>query len=1112
MKKCVVLLLLIWFSVSAGVSQKSHPYLWEVSGGDLKTSSYLFGSMHLNDSRLFNFSDSMFIALSSSKQFAGEMDFDLVDTLIKDMFEELMQGDEEEKESGVEGDTDLEEEDSAEGPFPENDKEGKATIMDPYLYKIAKQLGLESYGLEDYEDYSELSEFVVLENEDGLTFGSSKYENWISYYLSNDMEKLKTVMTDEDMDVYDMHNRNVIQANSFEKLALNNKTFAVVGLGHLVGEKNVLDLLEKKGYHIRRVQESKYSDKFDKTYESGKEKEMFTLRNEDLGIELLSNINNELIEIPGIGGIHFSMDMEYGLMYMSLIKTATGNSMEELIGEIQEEFFTNSSRLKVVDKKKEDDLEVSTLKLTNDDYPVVVNAGKGENIEVVQLVYGFSNRSLKHPHVKKYLGGLKEVKAKELEMVLQRAEEFNFQYLFPDEVAFLEKNIPHEEYKERGVSRAHYKICERNNGNEYLIQVVGNPPGLLYSEPISMHQNYQNRLIKRFGATVINNRLDTVDQRVIQHAQLQTKEGLNVFTKVIINGSFIYIAIQFTNEQNRNDTFFDSFKVLKPSFDIKEKFEYPDAQFSMTAPSDMYKYTTFEEGDSLINYAVNYPTSGVVLDLEIQKLSMYDEYNLDDSIFTFDNNFLKENVDSLLKFETLKYKDVCPGYIIHHVTDSSFIVSTEMAYYCNEHLITLELNSPLALYNSEYLEKLLASVEFKLNPTSVSFFTDRKAGLIINDLSSRDSSTFYKAKKALEYYDGFNEEDIPSLLALFDKPSLDEKDDYNLKYELVVALHDLQNPEIVDKITKHYPKEKNPNTRSIILESLAERPISTQCTDGLIQSLGTSKMGDLYPEEMYLNFIDSMELFEANYSRLKALAAKGIARDEFLGLFQYYNTSNPSPVFVYNDIAWMEQEVKESVAAFKKDLKTDTTASLPVYVMDYLQNPIDTVYRNDLYDFLEQEKDVWAKYRVQYDKLSNGKKPNLKIVQELLDHSYYGYWILKGYDEFKRDLPNTLRDNEMIAKAIIRNQCYEQYDTDCDTCEIIKELNNGEVKIGNTYYIRCTNDELDGYYFGGVGPFLGEGKYDFENPGSAYFSTASAKSETDKLLKQLIEYINSQEE
>ncbi|RPD42796.1 TraB/GumN family protein [Chitinophaga barathri] len=76
----LLLALLMQTSVSHAQLQNRAKYqlLWRVEGPGMQSPSYLFGTMHLTDSRVFEFSDSVLAALRNANAFAMEVDMDSV--------------------------------------------------------------------------------------------------------------------------------------------------------------------------------------------------------------------------------------------------------------------------------------------------------------------------------------------------------------------------------------------------------------------------------------------------------------------------------------------------------------------------------------------------------------------------------------------------------------------------------------------------------------------------------------------------------------------------------------------------------------------------------------------------------------------------------------------------------------------------------------------------------------------------------------------------------------------------------------------------------------------------------------------------------------------------
>ena len=79
MKLLLSLLLSIVVTISfAQVDKSNHSLLWEITGNGLEKPSYLFGTMHVQDERAHEFTDSTLLCLDATDAFAMEVNFDSI--------------------------------------------------------------------------------------------------------------------------------------------------------------------------------------------------------------------------------------------------------------------------------------------------------------------------------------------------------------------------------------------------------------------------------------------------------------------------------------------------------------------------------------------------------------------------------------------------------------------------------------------------------------------------------------------------------------------------------------------------------------------------------------------------------------------------------------------------------------------------------------------------------------------------------------------------------------------------------------------------------------------------------------------------------------------------
>lgn len=82
----IALILFCTISTFAQVDKSKHSLLWEISGNKLEKNSYLFGTMHVQDERAHEFSDSTLVCLDATDVYAMEVNFDSIMSDITGLF------------------------------------------------------------------------------------------------------------------------------------------------------------------------------------------------------------------------------------------------------------------------------------------------------------------------------------------------------------------------------------------------------------------------------------------------------------------------------------------------------------------------------------------------------------------------------------------------------------------------------------------------------------------------------------------------------------------------------------------------------------------------------------------------------------------------------------------------------------------------------------------------------------------------------------------------------------------------------------------------------------------------------------------------------------------
>ncbi|MCR6641126.1 MAG: TraB/GumN family protein [Sporocytophaga sp.] len=343
-----LLFTILVFSAQAQ-TQKSRPnyqLLWKVSGNGLSKPSYLFGTMHLQDKRVYDFSDSVLVKLQECPSFAMEitpdsmlqylfveMDLDKDDTVnnIKahlsteeyDILNKKVI-----KETGLEIDK-LTKKDAKSVAMllskPVPGKKDNATFLDAFLYKIALQQKKKMIGLEYSYEYNLLDSIDGKKNKwisdlkEIIYFDQVKEysEKLINTYWAGDIQKIYASTGFNGSVAMDI--RNTRMADRMEEHMKEMPVFTAVGAGHLPGQKGIIQLLRNKGYSVTPV-EATFTGMASKFKEKAEENVWVNFTNEEGGyaVDLPSNpFPNKSLADKGIT-IYLYPDIASGLTYMTM--------------------------------------------------------------------------------------------------------------------------------------------------------------------------------------------------------------------------------------------------------------------------------------------------------------------------------------------------------------------------------------------------------------------------------------------------------------------------------------------------------------------------------------------------------------------------------------------------------------------------------------------------------------------------------------------------------------------------------------------------------------------------------------------------------------------------
>jgi len=275
------------FSSLLSFSQSKYNSLcWKIYDNGLTDTSYLYGTMHVQDSRVFQFKNGIQEAFNRCEIFALELNMDSVNTL--QLMDELIM----EPPNRLDSLLTKKEYEMVSQYFKdtlgiglmifnkmqpiytsqlisfEKLKKDQEVALDIYFFNEAKKQNKTTVGLEFMEEqlnafksipYDVQAKELFKAVEDAYKGEGQEIDELIDYYLNEDLDKLleltlNSQFMDEEINIIFKQvfliDRNHKMAERSIKYMKSGPTFIAIGAAHLPGKEGVIENLRKKGYTV----------------------------------------------------------------------------------------------------------------------------------------------------------------------------------------------------------------------------------------------------------------------------------------------------------------------------------------------------------------------------------------------------------------------------------------------------------------------------------------------------------------------------------------------------------------------------------------------------------------------------------------------------------------------------------------------------------------------------------------------------------------------------------------------------------------------------------------------------------------------------------------------
>lgn len=254
----------------------SQSLLWKISGNGMPAPSYLYGTIHIKDKRIFEWQDSVYARLNLCQAFAGELDLSMDNIMKAAGYMMLPEGqtlhdrfsteeyqlikDAVRQCSGFE----LSVLDRFKPAtlislcFAGKGIENLEATVDELLYKKAVEYGKQATGIETVEEQAvildKIPDSYIVEYFRNLDDQEEEFERLIRCYRRADLDSLWLLMQDEEsgsmLNDELIRGRNIRMTERVIPMIRQQSTFIAIGSGHLPGQEGLIALLRKEGFIV----------------------------------------------------------------------------------------------------------------------------------------------------------------------------------------------------------------------------------------------------------------------------------------------------------------------------------------------------------------------------------------------------------------------------------------------------------------------------------------------------------------------------------------------------------------------------------------------------------------------------------------------------------------------------------------------------------------------------------------------------------------------------------------------------------------------------------------------------------------------------------------------
>lgn len=888
-KSLIVLSSILLLLISSLFSQQlPKTLLWRISGNGLSKPSYIYGTMHVQDPRLFVLGDSLLNAIANSEGFANEIDLNQITPMIIEVVQQeitnnvLVKSTVSKRMFNYYGPAlskklhKAADEITTMDILKEKNKwidEGMSgkkmqTFLDAYLTGLADRQGKWIGGIEDMSDQRGLINTLVDESDiKQLAFGDEKGEsgeldNMTSAYLNSDLDGISSFFNGMDSSYKDnlLIKRNHKMAFRMDSLSHVRSTVFAVGVAHLPGEEGLIHLLRMRGFRVDPVFSSRKIKPEDYQVHDVV-RPWVEVNDPDGRYKVMMPGTPGNMRLYGFLSTEIYYDIFNGTVYMtySVPMPLSKSAFDSSVNGMMKQIFDGA------DYKPYKSLDINGIKGTafvqdkSSGYKKVYLLEK-DNMVYFAMGISVSDKEISRQAINRFFDSYQPI----FTTPLQR----NNDYAYIDSAHAYEVLLPSNPNAvdlpsyDKTLKAALMITTDPQTGAYYFCGYNQCRKGYVFSNDSSTIQTVRNSVRQKYTDITLDTVYSENDRRILEMNGSLMKNSMRIKTKMIVRGNRYYtVMIMYSPGQwtENMDKSMASFHLINNRITYWSNQTSSDSLFTTWAPAAFYYSNGKDSNESLqIQHYGSFDSNEThIYVMAIDTLDTYFWKTNESAFWQYEKNRFVTSSDTVLS-ERMFRKDGLYQYEYLVRPKGANNITRKHLWLRGNKVYRMSCVQEPETITSENVNRFFDQFHFNRAAEETHVF-DSKAALLLKDLLSADTTISRKANKALQ--DAcFDSTDIPLLqqavILTYPEDSVITNSTNGQIAEWIIKLNDSSS---VSFVRKHFAESTDKEVKNALLDILSAWHTHANY-DSLGKLLVVSPPKYVFPEWVTKRWQDSLQV------------------------------------------------------------------------------------------------------------------------------------------------------------------------------------------------------------------------------------------------------------